>query len=259
MTESVFTQETRSEFGPSDLQAIAEKSATSILLKIKEREKSILAAQNAAKNAANMKTGLWRIGNTDKKVDATANALLQTNTALAEMNDLIQESIKFTCTSVQFAQVMHKTMAYLMASGFKDANGSIQTLASESKEFVELILNEADDFVRKQLSFEEGHAALKARLDHKDQVDAEQSLRLEQLQVLLDHKTAVDDKQEQAIRLLLDYTKQKDQLDKEKSEIIQKLIKQVQAGKLSLTISILSLIVSFAVFALIYLQSKGAA
>ena len=140
MTELVFTQEIiRSDIGPGELQAIAEKSAASILLKIKEREKSIRTAEDAAKNAAKIETGFFRIGKTDEKVDATANALIMTNAALAEMNDLIQESIKFTCTSIQFAQVMHKTMAHLMVSGFKDANGNIQQLAGESKEFVQLI------------------------------------------------------------------------------------------------------------------------
>jgi hypothetical protein len=173
MTSIAFTQKIfSSNPGLSELQEIAEKSATSILQKIKEREKSIAEAKSEAQLAADIKTGFWRIGNTDEKLDATANALVKTNAALAEMNDLIQESIKFTCTSLQFAQVMHKTMAHLMVTGFKDANGNIQNLAGESKEFVQLILDEAEDFVSKQQAVEERQTVLNARLDHKERTDA---------------------------------------------------------------------------------------
>ena len=255
MTESVFTQEIfRTDIEPSELHAIAEKSATSILQKIKEREKSIRRAEDAAKNAAAIKTGMLRWGNTDEKVDATAAALVMTNAALAEMNDLIQESIKFTCTSIQFAQVMHKTMAHLMVSGFKDAHGNIQQLAGDSKEFVQLILDEAEDIVSKQHAFEEKHAELQARLNQKDQIDAAQAQRLEQLQSLLDHKNTIDDRQEKSIQILFDFTKQKDLLDKEQSDLIQELIKKGQVGKLSLALSVLSLVVSAGTFAFTYLR-----
>ena len=254
MSEVVFEQKISQNMGQGELEAIAEKSATAILLKIKEREKSILAAKDAAAKAAGIKTAFWRIGNTDEKVNATANALLKTNAALAEMNDLIQESIKYTCTSIQFAQVMHKTMAHLMVSGFRDANGNIQQLAGESKEFVELILNEADDFVSKQLAFEEKHAEIQVRLDKKDKIDAEQTQRLEQLHNLLDKKSAVDESQEKAIQLLFDYSQQKNQLDKEQSETIQKILKQTQLGKLSLILSTVSLITSLSACLALYLR-----
>jgi len=243
----------RLDVDPSELHAIAEKSAISILQKIKEREKSIRIAEDAAKKAADIETDWWRVGNTDKKVDATAAALVMTNASLAEMNDLIQESIKFTCSSIQFAQVMHRTMAHLMVSGFTDAHGNIQQLAGESKEFVQLILDEAEDFVSKQLADDERHAELQARLTQKDQIDVDQTRRLEQLQSLLEHKNTVDDRHEKAIQLLFDFVKQKDQLDKEQSDMIQELIRKVQLGKLSLALSVLSLIVSAAIFSLTYL------
>lgn len=255
MTDPVSTQKiNRSDIDPSELQAIAEKSAISILQKIKEREKSIQRAEVAAKEARDIKTGVLRWGKTDEKVNATAAALVMTNTALVEMNDLIQESIKYTCTSIQFAQVMHKTMAHLMVSGFKDAHGNIQQLAGNSKEFVQLILDEAEDFVSKQHAFEEKHAQLQARLNQKDQIDLVQTQRLELLQSLLDQKNTMDDKQEKSIQLLFDFTKQKDQLDKEQSDMIQELIRKVQLGKLSLALSILSLVVSAAIFSMTYLR-----
>lgn len=255
MTELAFTQNIiRSDIDPGELHAIAEKSAKSILLKIKEREKSIREAEVSAKRAANIKTGVFKFGKTDEKLDATANALVKTNAALTEMNDLIQESIKFTCTSIQFAQVMHKTMAHLMVSGFTDAHGNIQQLAGESKEFVQLILDEAEDFVSKQLAFEERHTELQVRLNQKEKIDAEQTRRLVELQSLLDNKKEIDDVQEKAIQLLVDYTKQKDQLDREQSDMIQELFKQAQVGRLSLTLSILSLIASAGAFTSTYLR-----
>ena len=255
MTELVFTQEViRSDIGVSELQADAEKSAASILLKIKEREKSILSAKDAAENAAKIETGWWRIGKTDEKLNATANALIKTNSALAEMNDLIQESIKITCRSIQFAQVMHKTMAHLMVTGFKDAHGNIQKLAGESEEFVQLILNEAEDFVSKQHAFEEKHAVLQARLNQKELDDAEQARRLEELQSSIDYKKSVDDRQEKAIQLLFKSSRQKEQLDIEQSNMIQVLSKQIHVGRLSLTISVASLIASFSALAMTYFR-----
>lgn len=254
MNNLVLKQKITSGIGPSELQVLAKEQAELIFQKIKAREKSISEAKKQAQDAANIETGFFKWGNTDKKVDATATALINTNKALSEVNELIQESIRLTCTSIQFAQVMNKTMAHLMAYGFKDANGNVQKLAGESEEFVRLILKEAEDFVCKQLAFEKQHGEILVRLSQKEQIDAAQTQRLEELDSLLTQKKTIDDAQEKAIQLLFDYTKQKDQLDKEQSDFIQGLVKQAQVGRLSLTLSILSLVATAGAITLLYLK-----
>ncbi len=257
MTESFHNAEEKNihaDLSPHELQAIAEQKATAILAKIKEHEEKIKSAKEFAEKATGIKTDWWRLGNTGKKADATATALVKTNEALKEISDLIQESIKLTCTSIQFAQVMHKTMAYMMVNGFKDAGGNIQKLASESREFVQLILSEAEDFVKKQLAVEQKQAAIETWKEQKEKIDEEQSKRLEELLILLNENKKDDEARQQEISLLFNNAKQKDQLDKEQSALIQDLAKQQEFVKIAISLSILSLITSVFAIALPYLR-----
>ena len=262
---------TRTDITPAEIQKLAKDKSVEILQKINATAKRIAEAKEEADSAKAMKSG-W-FGKTRKKADATANAVVATNKALSEMNDLLQESIRFTCSSIEFAQAMHKTMAYMMVNGFKDANGKITRLSSDSKETVQLIIDEADDFVTKQLAVEKKQMEIHRRLDEKDEIDAkqsrlleelktifedeqekkdkidrEQSERLNELQSLLSGKDQIDEKQENEIRLLVEYTKQKDVLDKEQSENIQKMMEGLKSGnfykKTAFTLSIIALAIS---------------
>lgn len=245
----------RTDVDPGELQAIAEKSAAAILLKIKEHKENIDSAKTDAEKAASIKTGLLRFGKTDAKVNATAEALIKTNSALVKMNDLIQESIKFTCTSVQFAQVMHKAMAHLMLTGFKDSNGNIQKLAGESREFAQLIIDEAEDFVSKQRAYEENHAELQSRLSQKDQTDAEQSRRLDEFQSFIEKISSIDERQDKAINFLLNSSRQSMQINESQYKLLQGLTKQARFVKLSLLLCVISLAVSISAIIFIYLRS----
>jgi hypothetical protein len=268
----------RTDIAPHELQKLAEDKSVEILQKINTTTERIAEAKQEADLAKAMKSG-W-LGKTRKKTDATANAVVATNAALSEMNNLVQESIRFTCSSIQFAQVMHKTMAYMMVNGFKDTSGQITQLSSESQGAVQLILDEADDFVTKQLAVEEKQAEMHRKLDEKNKIDEdqnqrldklknifederlkinksfdeknkidkEQSERLENLQKLLSEKDRLDEKQEREIRLLVEYTKQKDMLDKEQNENIQKIMDELHSGvtqkKVVLVLSIIALSIS---------------
>jgi hypothetical protein len=269
---------TRTDITPSELQKLAEDKSVEILQKIDATTARIAEAKQEGELAKDMKSGWW--GKTAKKADTTANAVVATNAALSEMNNLLQESIRFTCSSIQFAQVMHKTMAYMMVNGFKDANGQITKLSGDSKETVQLILDEADNFVTKQLAVETKQSEMHKRLDEKDridedqnqrlekinyifenerekikktfeekeQIDKDQSERLENLQRLLVEKDQIDEKQEDKIRLLVEYTKQKDVLDKEQSENIKKIMEELKIGvtqkKNAQIFSIIALVIS---------------
>jgi hypothetical protein len=210
----------RTDTAPSDWQKLAEEKSVEILQKINATTERIAEAKQEAESAKAMKSGGFFGGKTRKKTDATANAVVATNAALSEMNNLIQESIRFTCSSIQFARAMHGAMAYMMVNGFKNANGQITQLSSDSKEAVQLILDEADDFIQKQFAVE------------KKQSEMQQWL----------------DEQEKEIRLLVEYTKQKDILDKEQDENIQKIMDDLKSGnlhkKMALAFSIAALVIS---------------
>ena len=190
------------------------------------------SAKEAAEDAANMKSG-W-FGRTKKKADATADAVIATNEAIGEMNELLQESIRFTCLSLSFAQAMSKHMSALIVKGFENRDGEFIKLSSDSEEQAMYIVQQAEAFAKNQLEVEMKQAsqdskienladkvsenenrlnekdnldskqsaditANRKRLEEKDIIDAEQSKRLEELGAILNNKDLVDQKQDESI------------------------------------------------------------
>lgn len=216
----------------SQLEAFAKEKSEFILEKIEGSTRKIKEAKDAAEDAANMKSG-W-FGGTKKKADTTAKAVFATNEAIGEMNELLQESIRFTCLSLSFAQAMSKHMSALIVKGFENRDGEFIKLSSDSEEQAMYIVQQAEAFAKNQLEVEMKQAsqdskienladkvsenenrlnekdnldseqsadiaANRKRLDGKDIIDAEQSKRLEELGAILNNKDLVDQKQEEAI------------------------------------------------------------
>ncbi|GHV63620.1 hypothetical protein AGMMS49587_14260 [Spirochaetia bacterium] len=275
-----------------ELQIRAENESVAIFQRINKTMKRVRDANQAGELAQAMKTGFLGLG-TAKKTDAIADAVVIANTALAEMNNLLQESIRFTCQSIQFAQVMYKKMAFMMVNGYKNTNGNITKLSKDSKKAVQLILNEADNFVKNQLAAEKKQVELEEKLDEKSKIDEEQNQRLEklyaifdqerttvnnalaendkihkeqkerlfELKKILDEKSQMNEKQEKDIQLLLDYTKQKDELDKKQSENIEKLMEDLKITaaqrKNVLIFSIIAFAISISTLAFFILRMLG--
>lgn len=220
------------KMSPAQLETFAEEKSKFILEKIELSTQKITDAKDAAEDAANMKSG-W-FGKTKRKADATADAVIATNEAIGEMNELLQESIRFTCLSLSFAQAMSKHMSALIVKGFKNRDGEFIKLSSDSEEQAMYIVQQAEAFAKNQLEVEMEQeaqdtkienlsdkvseteirlnekdsldseqsaniAANRKRLDEKDIIDAEQTKRLEELGALLNNKDLVDQKQEEAI------------------------------------------------------------
>lgn len=220
------------KMSPAQLETFAEEKSKFILEKIELSTQKITDAKDAAEDAANMKSG-W-LGKTKRKADATADAVIATNEAIGEMNELLQESIRFTCLSLSFAQAMSKHMSALIVKGFKNRDGEFIKLSSDSEEQAMYIVQQAEAFAKNQLEVEMKQeaqdtkienlsdkvseteirlnekdsldseqsaniAANRKRLDEKDIIDAEQTKRLEELGALLNNKDLVDQKQEEAI------------------------------------------------------------
>jgi hypothetical protein len=252
-TESdIFDNELIQIDSPIELQKLAKQKAGRIMQKINNAQLKIKEAKDAADEANKMKSGWGWWGSTAKKTDAISKATVMTNTAVAETNDLIQESIRLTCTSIQFAQVMHKTMAYMMVNGFKDEDGRVTQLSKDGREMAHEILYQAEDFVKKQLAVEMKQAEMQRQLNEKDKMDEEQNKRINifyrafrKIKKSFADKSKTDseqyEKHEKEIRLLFEYAKQQ-------SNNIQKITDELKTSvirvKVTFVISVVALVVS---------------
>ena len=192
-----------------ELKIIAEKKASFILQKISDSDERIKKAKEAGKGAQNMKTG-W-FGRTSRKTDAVADGLVMTNEAVAEMNDLIQESIRFTCTSIQFAQIMQKVISDMMVSGFRDSNNNVQKMSESAKRAVQIVWNDTDDFVRKQLAVEKAHNEIRSRVDgNVSRIEENRSKINENKQINVVQDAMIQDALERIKRIEMSHKKQSD-------------------------------------------------
>ena len=135
-----------------ELAKYAETKSKEILSLIDQSCEKVKAAKVDAENAKRKKIILGF--GTKAKLDAVAAANVKTNEAVAELANLQKEAITFTCVSVEFAHVMHQTMARMMAAGFRDANGNIRELDENTQQFAQHILDEAERFVKNQKAVE---------------------------------------------------------------------------------------------------------
>ena len=152
------------KMSPSQLESFAEEKSKFILEKIELSTQKITDAKEAAEDAANMKSG-W-FGKTKKKADATADAVIATNEAIGEMNELLQESIRFTCLSLSFAQAMSKHMSALIVKGFENRDGEFIKLSSDSEEQAMYIVQQAEAFAKNQLEVEMKQASQDSKIEN---------------------------------------------------------------------------------------------
>lgn len=255
---------------PNKVDELVSKKTKEILVNIQNCTNKIQEAKKAAESAKSKKTGgfFGRGKRTADKATATADALINTNEAVSELSNIVNESIAFTCLSMAFAKIMIDSIDQMMAEGFEDSKGNHITLTNAAKEQGEIILKQAKNYLNSQLQINELEAKQKEqeiidkqqdeliaknseRLDEKEKIDELQTQRLEELGALLSNKDLVDQKQEEAIlknseavKVLFEYTKQKEELDKKQSEQIEQLINKNKVNVinlLSLGLSIISI------------------
>jgi urease accessory protein UreF len=167
---------------------LAEVKSKEILVKIAELSERIEDAKAESRDASEIKIRFWE--RSRKKVDATSRALCKTNETISEMNELIQASIAFTCSSFHLASAMVQVMSIMVTDGFENTNGELIRLSKTGASFAEMILSDAKNYV-------EQRAADEARLRQQDekiveitQINAIQDQKIEKLMqnngVLLD-------------------------------------------------------------------------
>ena len=161
------------------LSRFAREKASAILHRVSELSAEIDKAKSDSANAQDVKTGLFRFGNTKKKVNLTADALVQTNKAMSDIAEIQREAILFTCISARFARAMCEAMSMMMANGLKDSNGNLHELDQNTQAFAQHILSTADDFARKQMQNEVWQNQQDEELERQREKDEEHDLELE--------------------------------------------------------------------------------
>jgi len=169
-----------------ELKKLASETTQNILMKIKECSESIAEAKDAADDARNRKIGFLGFGS-KKKINATSEALVQTNKAISEMNNVIQESIKFSCVSYVFAEIMRDTLQIMIAQGFKDTNGRLVRLNENGIEAAELVLQETESFAQRQKQQEMQLLNLQEGIEKNKEIIMENANKIAEHNDLLEH------------------------------------------------------------------------
>lgn len=156
---------------------LALKKANEIFCRIESVANRIKESKEESGKVKDMSSG-W-FGKTSRKADATAKALVSTNEAMADMNNLIMESVRFTCRSVDFSRVMLKAMSKMIATGFQDRDGALIKLSENGTEIAEIIMSQAEDFTKKQAEVEKAQERLAAQICDVEKQSSQKDSELE--------------------------------------------------------------------------------
>lgn len=130
-----------------------------------------------------------------KKVDATSDALVKANEAIADLHNLVKEAIQFSQTNTSLSNAVQKALSKMIAEGITDANGQVRNVSEGATQFVEKVQNEASRFAARQRQVEQlqaEHASKVIELQQRSE-QADEALR-EELAELESHYTANLDK-----------------------------------------------------------------
>jgi len=129
------------------IDELAKQNSMKILEKIYNCTEKIEEAKVVADEANNMKIGWFGYG-TKKKINATSNALVQQSRAIEEMNNLMQESIKFTCLSHAYSIAMRDVMLEMINNGFKNSNDQLVRLNKNGKTHASLLIQHIENHIK---------------------------------------------------------------------------------------------------------------
>ncbi len=186
----VMTREVKEAENDKDsqkLQKVAGQHIKAIMAMLKTQQEKLDKAKGLANKAKNIaeNSSFWGSVKEFFKSEgnkATADGLVATNEAMAEMNKVIQGIVALTCCSATYSKIMIETMGGILTDGFINAAGQRQQLSESQKEFVEEMIRAA-----KQRAMQEFR-------------DLEQDEKIEQIFEILKNKDEIDSRQEEQIR-----------------------------------------------------------
>jgi DNA repair exonuclease SbcCD ATPase subunit len=163
------------------LSVTVKRDAERIAISIRDAQTKIESAKEKAENAPNVKGGFLGLKKNIRRTQALSEAQIMQSEASTEILSVVQESIKFTCTSLITARDMQKALAWLAMNGIRDANGRVEMLGEECEEQISSIIDAAEDFVQKQQRVEDNQARLNQELENKKHEDRARDKQLEEL------------------------------------------------------------------------------
>lgn len=218
-TELLLDEKTLTQMSSDQLREYAEKKSKYILSKIEAAGEKIQKAKDAAEFAKNDDNFHWW-NKQSKKIDAHSDALVCINEAIAELNNLVRESIDFSCTTPAFAQIMTENLDKMLKEGFLDSNGELVKLSEDSEMQAGYILIQTKLFTQQQKKYQheqsiqdEEISSLKTELVHKTKIDRIQDSRLVELEKGMTEKEKIYAEQTQRMLKLRQMLAQKDAVD----------------------------------------------
>ena len=135
-----------------------------------------IAEKNTFWNSIKQKTtfGLAGVDIDEERAKATADGLVATNEAMAEMNKVIRGVVALTCCSTAYSKIMIDTMGGILTDGFINAAGQRQQLSESQKESVKLMIDAAKQRAKKDLEQDEKIEQIFEILKNKDEIDSRQ-------------------------------------------------------------------------------------
>ena len=236
----ILTQQELNRMKKGDLDKYTKEVAKKIVEKIHSISQDIQEAQDLNDQASTMeikgdlknKLSFGFIGKskTDKlndKQNLSNKAQAKQSKAILHMNELIQESIKFTCCSMVFANRMVEYLSHFVLKGFKDKDGYLINLNNKATEMVEHMMSSIQKGIDREMRVDKKMASIGERLDAKDKLDEQQNKDIEDLQKKVESKKLKIDQIEKELDA-------KDELDEQQSRDIEDLQKKVENKKLKI-------------------------
>jgi hypothetical protein len=158
------------------LKGVAVQAVQTIVDKINLATEKVEQSRSSADRAAELKVNVFGFGQS-KKTDAIADATVKTNEALAETQNLMRVLIGYTMLNARLSKYMHGYMAKVVKDGFKDRDGELVRVNETGTEMFNMIMDEADEFSRRQLqieAFQSKQEELIRSVDAKSQQQAKQ-------------------------------------------------------------------------------------
>ena len=203
LESNVLLKETGAQnMNPEALRKFAEEKSAEILLNIEESLKSIADFQATTPTQVDLSgvesvKNFFTLGNTKRDKDLSElkkdfeNSHEATGQIMYRLIMLIQESVKFTCTSVDLAQCMQSAMAVMMAKGFKDRDGNFHELDHNTQEFALYIMSQAESFVENQAEYESRVGKIEGDISDLKIIEDDQDIKIENNSINLEKQANI--------------------------------------------------------------------
>ena len=249
-----------------DLNKYAKKIAKKIVEKIHSISQDIQEAQDLNDQASKMETkgdffsfigiGKSQVDKLDEKQNLSNKAQTKQSKAILHMNDLIQESVKFTCCSMALSNRMVEYLGHFLLEGLKDKDGHLINLGSKATKMVEHMMTSIRQGIDRDIKVDSKMASISERLDEKDELDEQQSRDIKDLQEKVENKKQKIDQIEKELdeKDILD-----DRQDRDINDLKERILKLEGNKRLSIisfALATLSTILSIVAIALILVSKQ---